>query len=322
MNFDSSRFVARHVSSLPKSGIRDFFALVSQRPEAISLAIGEPDFVTPWHIREAAWYALERGRTSYTDNLGLLQLRKEISKYVEGFFGVSYDPAGEVLVTVGVSEALDLALRALMNPGEKVLYHQPCYVSYSPSIQLVHAEAVGVATTASNAFTLDPKDLRAAWTPECKVLVLNFPTNPTGGTASAEVLEQIAAFAIEKDLLVISDEIYSELTFDGSHTSITTLPGMQERTLLLHGFSKAFAMTGFRIGYACGPRPLIDAMMKVHQYSMLCAPILSQEAAIEALRHGAPSVAKMKEQYHRRRDFLVDRLNALGLPCHRPGGSY
>lgn len=322
MNFDSSRFVARHVSSLPKSGIRDFFALVSQRPEAISLAIGEPDFVTPWHIREAAWYALERGRTSYTDNLGLLQLRKEISKYVEGFFGVSYDPAGEVLVTVGVSEALDLALRALMNPGEKVLYHQPCYVSYSPSIQLVHAEAVGVATTASNAFTLDPKDLRAAWTPECKVLVLNFPTNPTGGTASAEVLEQIAAFAIEKDLLVISDEIYSELTFDGSHTSITTLPGMQERTLLLHGFSKAFAMTGFRIGYACGPRPLIDAMMKVHQYSMLCAPILSQEAAIEALRHGAPSVTKMKEQYHRRRDFLVERFNAIGLPCHSPGGSF
>ena len=322
MSSDSSRFVAHHVKSLPKSGIRDFFALVSQRPESISLAIGEPDFVTPWHIREAAWYALERGRTSYTDNLGLLQLRKEISKYVEGFFGVSYDPAGEVLVTVGVSEALDLALRALMNPGEKVLYHQPCYVSYSPSIQLVHAEAVGVATTASNAFTLDPKDLRAAWTPECKVLVLNFPTNPTGGTASAKVLQQIAAFAIEKDLLVISDEIYSELTFDGSHTSITTLPGMQERTLLLHGFSKAFAMTGFRIGYACGPRPLIDAMMKVHQYSMLCAPILSQEAAIEALRHGAPSVAKMKEQYHRRRDFLVDRLNAIGLPCHSPGGSF
>jgi len=322
MNFDASRFVAKHVSGLPKSGIRDFFALVSQKPEAISLAIGEPDFVTPWHIREAAWYALERGRTSYTDNLGLLKLRKEISSYVAGFFGPEYDPKSEVLVTVGVSEALDLTLRALLNPGEKVIYHQPCYVSYSPSIQMVHAEAVGVATSSENAFTLDPSDLINAWTPGCKVLILNFPTNPTGGTASPEVLQKIANFAIEKDLIVISDEIYSELTFDGNHTSITTLPGMKERTVLLHGFSKAFAMTGFRIGYACGPKAIIDAMMKVHQYSMLCAPILSQEAAIEALRHGEPSVQKMKEQYHRRRDYLVKRLNAMGLPCHSPGGSF
>ena len=322
MNFDASRFVAKHVSGLPKSGIRDFFALVSQKPEAISLAIGEPDFVTPWHIREAAWYALERGRTSYTDNLGLLKLRKEISSYVAGFFGPEYDPKSEVLVTVGVSEALDLALRALLNPGEKVIYHQPCYVSYSPSIQMVHAEAVGVATISENAFTLDPADLIKAWTPGCKVLILNFPTNPTGGTASPEVLQKIADFAVEKDLIVISDEIYSELTFDGNHTSITTLPGMKERTVLLHGFSKAFAMTGFRIGYACGPPAIIDAMMKVHQYSMLCAPILSQEAAIEALQHGEPSVQKMKEQYHRRRDYLVKRFNAMGLPCHSPGGSF
>ena len=322
MTFDASRFIANHVSGLPKSGIRDFFALVSQRPEAISLAIGEPDFVTPWHIREAAWYALERGRTSYTDNLGLIKLRREISSYVAGFFGPEYDPKSEILVTVGVSEALDLALRALLNPGEKVIYHQPCYVSYSPSIKMVHAEAVGVATTSENAFTLDPQDLIKAWTPGCKVLILNFPTNPTGGTASPEVLQKIADFAIEKDLIVLSDEIYSELTFDGQHTSITTLPGMKERTVLLHGFSKAFAMTGFRIGYACGPKAIIDAMMKVHQYSMLCAPILSQEAAIEALQHGAPSVLKMKEQYHRRRDYLVKRFNAMGLPCHSPGGSF
>lgn len=322
MNGDSSRFIAAHVNSLPKSGIRDFFALVSQRPEAISLAIGEPDFVTPWHIREAAWYALEQGRTSYTDNLGLYKLRKEISQYVEGFFGPNYDPMSEILVTVGVSEALDLALRALMNPGEKVIYHQPCYVSYSPSIQLVHAEAVGVATKSENQFALDPKDLIKAWTPECKVLLLNFPTNPTGGTASPEVLKEIAAFAIEKDLLVISDEIYSELTFDSTHTSITTIPGMKDRTVLLHGFSKAFAMTGFRIGYACGPQPIIDAMMKIHQYSMLCAPILSQEAAIEALKNGSSSVEKMKTQYHRRRDYLVQRFNQMGLPCHCPGGSF
>jgi aminotransferase len=322
MSDDTSRFVAEHVRNLPKSGIRDFFALVSQRPEAISLAIGEPDFVTPWHIREAAWFALEKGRTSYTDNLGLLQLRKEISRYVAGFFGPEYDPKSEILVTVGVSEALDLALRALMNPGEKVMYHQPCYVSYSPSIKLVHAEAIGVPTLAVNQFTLDPADLERAWQPGCKVLILNFPTNPTGGTANLEVLQAIAKFAIARDMLVISDEIYSELSFDGPHTSITTIPGMRDRTLLLHGFSKAFAMTGFRIGYACGPRPVIDAMMKVHQYSMLCAPILSQEAAIEALRHGIPSMEKMRTQYHRRRDFIVERFNAMGLPCHSPGGSF
>ena len=322
MKGDSSRFVASHVSTLPKSGIRDFFALVSQRPEAISLAIGEPDFVTPWHIREAAWFALERGRTSYTDNLGLLKLRREISNYVDGFFHCRYDAKTQILVTVGVSEALDLAMRALINPGEKVMYHQPCYVSYSPSIKLVHAEAIGVPTTSKNQFTLDPKDLMKAWEPGCKVLVLNFPTNPTGGTASPKVLQEIARFAIEKDMIVVSDEIYSELTFEGEHTSIASLPGMQERTILLHGFSKAFAMTGFRIGYACGPAPIIDAMMKVHQYSMLCAPILSQEAAMEALRHGQPDVDHMKEQYHRRRDFLIERFNGMGLPCHTPGGSF
>jgi aminotransferase len=314
--------VAHHVGNLPKSGIRDFFALVSQNPDAISLAIGEPDFVTPWHIREAAWYALEAGRTSYTDNLGLIRLRKEIARYVEDFFHVDYRPEKEILVTVGVSEALDLALRALINPGDKVMYHQPCYVSYYPGIALAHGEAVGIPTSADNQFTLLPQDLRAAWSPGCKALILNFPTNPTGATASAAQLQAIADFAIEKDLIVISDEIYSELTFDQDHTSIATLPGMKERTVLLHGFSKAFAMTGFRIGYACGPAEIIDAMMKVHQYSMLCAPILSQEAAIEALKNGTPSMLRMKEKYHQRRDFLVNRLNEMGLPCHTPGGSF
>lgn len=317
-----SEFVAHHVKVLPRSGIRDFFGLVAQRPDAISLAIGEPDFVTPWHIREAAWFALERGRTSYTDNLGLIRLRREICTYVERFFHVSYAPQNEVLVTVGVSEALDLALRSIINPGEKVIYHEPCYVSYHPSISLVHGEGVGVSTSPDDAFMLNPEKLRQAWTPGCKVLVLNFPTNPTGGTADMETLQKIADFAIEKDLLVISDEIYSELSFDRPHVSIASLPGMRDRTLLLHGFSKAFAMTGFRIGYACGPRELIEAMMKVHQYSMLCAPILSQEAAIEALRNGDDSVARMKAQYHRRRDFLVERFNGMGLKCHSPGGSF
>jgi aminotransferase len=314
--------VANHVGSLPKSGIRDFFSLVSQKPEAISLAIGEPDFVTPWHIREAAWFALERGKTSYTDNLGLLRLRREISKYVESFFAIDYHPEDQILVTVGVSEALDLALRALINPGEKVMYHEPCYVSYHPGIQLVHGDPVGIPTKSENQFTLDPDDLRKAWTPGCKVLLLNFPTNPTGGTASTDQLQAIADLAIEKDMIVISDEIYSELTFDQSHTSIASLPGMKERTVLLHGFSKAFAMTGFRIGYACGPSEIIDAMMKVHQYSMLCAPILSQEAAIEALINGSPSVQKMKDKYHQRRDFLANRFSEMGLQCHIPGGSF
>ncbi len=322
MSQSSQRFVAKHVAGLPRSGIRDFFAIVSQMQDAVSLGIGEPDFVTPWHIREAAIFALEKGKTSYTDNRGLLELRRQISKYVERDFVVEYDPADEILVTVGVSEALDIALRALLNPGDKVLYHEPCYVSYSPSVALAHGVAIGVPTTAADEFAIDPDRLDAAWEPGCKVLLLNFPTNPTGGVSDRAVLEKIARFAIEKDLLVISDEIYAELTFDGTHVSIASLPGMRERTIFLHGFSKAFAMTGFRIGYACAPAPIIEAMMKVHQYSMMCAPILSQEAAIEALRNGDASVARMKEQYHQRRDFFVDRLNKMGLACHLPKGAF
>lgn len=319
---DPARFVAGHVTGLPRSGIRDFFAIVAQMPQAISLGIGEPDFVTPWHIREAAIFALERGKTSYTDNRGLIRLRREIAAYVESDFGIGYSPEDEILVAVGVSEALDLALRATINPGDKVLYHQPCYVSYSPSIRLAHGEPVSIATQAADGFALDPAALRAAWEPGCKVLVLNFPTNPTGGTVDRKILDEIAAFAVEKDLLVLSDEIYAELTYEGEHASIASLPGMRDRTVFLHGFSKAYAMTGFRIGYACGPAPLIEAMMKVHQYSMLCAPILSQEAAGEALRHGRPAMEKMRDQYRDRRDFLVGRFRDAGLPCHLPRGTF
>lgn len=322
MKDDSNRFVARHVAGIPRSGIRDFFSIASQMKDAISLGIGEPDFVTPWHIREAAIYALEKGRTSYTDNRGLLQLRKEISAYVGRRYGVEYHPETEILVGVGVSENLDLALRALINPGEKVLYHEPCYVSYSPSVALAHGEAVGVPTSAKDNFAITPEALAAAWQPGCKVLMLNFPTNPTGGTVDRASLEKIAAFVKEKDMFVLSDEIYSELTFEGEHVSIASLPGMKERTVFLHGFSKAFAMTGFRIGYACGPAHIIEAMMKIHQYSMLCAPILSQEAALEALRRGEPDMEKMREQYRRRRDYIVARFNELGLPCHLPRGSF
>jgi aminotransferase len=278
--------------------------------------------VTPWNIREAAIFALERGKTYYTSNLGLIELRRAISTYVTEHFGVDYRPDDQVIVTVGVSEALDLALRAFCNPGDKVMFHQPCYVSYHPSIALVHGQAVGVPTYARDNFALTAEALRSAWQPGCKILMLNLPCNPTGGTCDRVQLEAIAAFCREKDLLVLSDEIYSELTFEGTHTSIASLPGMAERTIFLHGFSKAFAMTGWRLGYACGPAVLIDAMMKVHQYTMLCASIIAQEAALEALTRGWDHVLKMREQYHRRRDLVVRRFNEIGLKCHSPRGSF
>jgi len=319
---DTSRHIAKHVINLPKSGIRDFFEIVSKMKDVISLGIGEPDFDTPWHIREAGIYALEKGKTHYTSNLGLIELRRAISKYAEKNYSVSYRPEDEILVTVGVSEALDIACRALINPGDKVMFHQPCYVSYSPSVTLAHGIAVPVPTFAKDNFALTVEALRAAWQPGCKLLMLNLPCNPTGGTCDRAQIEAIAKFAVKKDLIVLSDEIYSELTFEGVHTSIASIPGMKERTIFLHGFSKAFAMTGWRIGYACGPAPLIEAMMKVHQYSMLCASIISQEAAIEALVRGEDGMKKMRDQYHRRRDFIVRRFNEIGLKCHLPRGSF
>ena len=315
--------LAAHLQAIPRSGIRDFFELVIGRDDIISLGVGEPDFSTPWTIREAAIYSLERGETSYTSNLGLLTLRKKIADYVEGFFGTRYDAASEVLVTVGVSEALDLALRALLNPGDEVIYHEPCYVSYSPSIVMAHGVAVPVATTKEDGFSLRPDALAKAITDRTKVVMLNFPTNPTGAVATPEDLEGIARLCIEHDLIVISDEIYSELRYDDEeHLSIAALPGMQERTILLHGFSKAFAMTGFRLGYACAPPELIEAMMKVHQYGILCAPITSQAAALEALSGGEDLYGPMKAEYRRRRDYLVGRLNAMGVDCHLPGGAF
>jgi len=324
MEVNPSKWVAGHVSSLPKSGIRDFFELVAKMKgqEVISLGVGEPDFATPWHIREAAIYALEKGRTFYTSNLGSPELRREISHYVSRQFGVDYRSDDQVIVTVGVSEALDLAFRAFLNPGDKVMYHQPCYVSYHPSIGLAHGEPIAVPTYARDNFALTAEALEEAWQPGAKILMLNLPCNPTGGTCTKEQLAKIAAFAVEKDLLVLSDEIYSELTFEGEHTSIATFPGMGERTIFLHGFSKAYAMTGWRIGYACGPAELVDAMMKVHQYSMMCASIIAQDAAVEALRNGDDAVAVMREQYHRRRDLVVRRFNEMGLACHSPRGSF
>ena len=316
------QFVADHVAAIPRSGIRDFFDIVQNTPGVISLGVGEPDFATPWHIRKATINALERGRTQYTANLGLLRLREAISAYVARKFSVSYDPVTQVLVTVGVSEALDLALRAVLNPGDEVIFHEPCYVSYSPSVVLAHGKPVGVVCRAEDGFAVTAAAIEAAVTPRSKVLLLNFPTNPTGGTMTRAQLLEIAAVVERHDLLVITDEIYSELTFEGVHVSIASLPGMAERTIFLHGFSKAYAMTGFRIGYACGPAELIEAMMKIHQYSMLCASILAQEAALEALNAGDTATIEMRDQYLKRRNYIVGSLNEMGLKCHLPRGSF
>ena len=319
---NSSR-IAANVRQIPRSGIRDFFEIVQSMKEVISLGIGEPDFVTPWHIREAAVYSLEKGKTGYTSKLGSPRLRRAISKYLEKHFSVEYNPIDEIIVTVGVSEAIDLAFRALLNPGEEVLYHEPCYVSYSPSIALAGGIPVAVSTRAEDNFVLRAEDLEKAVTPKTRVLMLNFPTNPTGAVMDLEELKRIAAFVVKHDLVVITDEIYSELTYDGvPHHSIAALPGMKERSLFLHGFSKAFAMTGWRIGYACGPSDIIEAMMKIHQYSIMCAPIMGQEAAIEALERGQRSVDRMREEYRLRRNYIVSSLNDAGIPCHLPEGAF
>ena len=319
----SSSRIADHVRNIPRSGIRDFFEIVQSMKDVISLGIGEPDFVTPWHIREAAVYSLEKGKTGYTSNLGSPRLRRSIAAYVEKHFSVSYNPHDEIIVTVGVSEAIDLALRALLNPGDEVLYHEPCYVSYGPSIRLAGGVPVPVATRGEDEFSLRAADLEKAVTKKTRVLMLNFPTNPTGAVMPVEELKKIAAFAAKHDLVILTDEIYSELTYDGvPHHSIAALPGMKERTVFLHGFSKAFAMTGWRIGYACGPADIIEAMMKIHQYSMLCAPIMAQEAAVEALERGTRSMERMREEYRLRRNFIVSSLNEAGIPCHLPKGAF
>lgn len=310
------------VRDIPRSGIRDFFDIVSTMKDVISLGIGEPDFDTPWHVRESTVFALERGTTHYTSNFGYLDLRRALSRYVRKTFGADYNPENEVLITVGVSEALDLALRALINPGDEVLYHEPCYVSYRATILFAHGVPLAVETQPANGFRLTRAMLEARATPRTKVLMLNFPNNPTGGVMSRADLEDIAAFVRERDLIVITDEIYGELTYDTPHTSIVSLPGLRDRTIFLHGFSKAWAMTGFRLGYACGPAELVEAMMKIHQYTMLCASSLSQKAALEALARPEADVAEMLNEYRRRRNFLVTAFAEMGIECHRPLGAF
>lgn len=320
---DFSKYIAEHVREIPRSGIRDFFEVVQTMGDVISLGIGEPDYMTPWRIREAAIFGMEKGRTGYTSNLGLPKLRSAIAHYIERRYGVTYHPNDEILVSVGVSEALDIALRAILNPGDEVVFHEPSYVSYQPSVALSYGKAVPVKTSAAHDFRLLAGDIAKAITPRTKALLLNFPTNPTGGVLRTEDLQPIAELCIRNDLVVLSDEIYSELIYDGTeHTSIASLPGMRDRTVLLNGCSKSFAMTGFRVGYACAPSPIIEAMMKIHQYAIMCASTMSQEAAIEALENCQKEVETMRNDYERRRNFVVNRLTEIGLPCHTPKGAF
>jgi aminotransferase len=320
---DFSKYLADRVLEIPRSGIRDFFEVVQTMTDVISLGIGEPDYVTPWRIREAAIFAMEKGKTGYTSNLGTPKLRQAVAKYLGRRCGIDYDPNNEILISVGVSEALDLALRALLNPGDEVIYHEPSYVSYNPSVLLCNGKPVSVQTFAENEFRVLAEDIERAVTLRSKALLLSFPTNPTGGTLRAADLQPIADVCRRHDLIVLSDEIYSELSYDGAeHVSIVSLPGMKERTVLLNGCSKSFAMTGFRVGYACAPAPIIEAMMKIHQYAIMCASNMSQEAAIEALENCQKEVETMRNDYERRRNFVVSRLNEIGLPCHVPKGTF
>ncbi len=315
-------FLADKVVNIPPSGIRKFFDIVSEMPDAISLGVGEPDFDTPWHIRDEGIYSLERGRTFYTSNAGLKELRDEISNYLKRRIGVSYDSIKETVVTVGGSEGIDMAFRAVLNPGDEVLIPQPCYVSYEPCAVLAGGVPVIINLKEENEFRLMKEELLEAVTEKTKILVLPFPNNPTGAIMEQKDLEDIAQVVIEKDLLVLSDEIYSELSYKEEHVSIASLPGMKERTILINGFSKAYAMTGWRLGYACGPGPVIEQMTKIHQFAIMCAPTNSQFAAVEALKNGDEDVAMMRESYDQRRRYVMHSLREMGLKCFEPFGAF
>ena len=311
--------------ALKPSGIRKFFDVVNEMPDAISLGVGEPDFDTPWHVREEGIFSLEKGRTFYTSNSGLIELRKEIDSYLSRRFRVSYDPKSEMLITVGGSEAIDLAFRAMINPGEgeEIIIPQPSYVSYEPCAILAGAKPVVIDLKAENDFRLTADELKAAITDKTKILVLPFPNNPTGAVMEREDLEAIIPIIEENDIYVLSDEIYAELTYtDKGHVTIASLPGMRERTILINGFSKAYAMTGWRLGYACGPGNIIAQMTKIHQYAIMCAPTTSQYAAIEALRNGDKDVEEMRDAYNQRRRFLINSFGKMGLPCFEPFGAF
>ncbi len=314
--------LSQAVLAVPPSGIRRFFDIAAQLEDCISLGVGEPDFVTPWHIREAAIWAIEKGFTTYTSNYGLFTLRQRIAAHLKSRYGVDYSPENEILVTVGVSEGLDIAMRALLNPGDEVIFFEPSYVSYPPCVLFAGGVPVAVPTDYRNGFQPDVDRLRKAITPRTKAILLCYPNNPTGAVASRATLEEIVRTAAEHDLYVISDEIYDRLIYDAEHTCVASLPGAAERTILLGGFSKSHAMTGWRIGYACAPAQVIEMMMKVHQYTMLCAPIAAQKAAEEALEHGEPEVERMRREYDRRRRLIVKGLNEIGLECVPPQGAF
>ena len=314
--------LAEKVVDIKPSGIRKFFDVASERKDVISLGVGEPDFETPWHIRDEGIYSLEKGRTFYTSNSGLIELREEICRYLERRVHIQYNPRTETLITVGGSEAIDIGLRAMVDPGDEVLIPQPSYVSYEPCAILAGAKPVIIELKNENEFRLTPEKLLAAITPKTKILIMPFPNNPTGAIMTKEDLEKIAKIVIEKDIFVISDEIYSELSYLGDHVSIASLPGMQERTILINGFSKAYAMTGWRLGYACGPAAIIEQMMKIHQFAIMCAPTTSQYAAIDALKNGDDDVAMMRESYNQRRNYLMHTFKEMNLPCFEPFGAF
>jgi len=318
----SRAFVAPHVAVLPKSGIRRFFDIVAQRDDVVSLGVGEPDFDTPWHISRAAVTALEEGGTHYTSNLGTPALRQAIARYLRRRFDAKYDWKHSILVTVGVSEAIDLAIRAIASPGDEILYHEPCFVSYAPTIRLAHAVPVAVETRAEDGFRLTVEALEKKVTPKTKALLVNFPCNPTGAALKPADVRAIAAFCKRHDILLLADEVYTELTYEGNPVSFASVPSLRDRLVLLNGFSKGWAMTGFRLGFACGPRDVIDAMMKIHQYGIMSAPTLSQAAGVEALDRGDEDVARMREAYRRRRDFLVKALAEAGIPARSPAGAF
>lgn len=314
--------LADKAAALKPSGIRKFFDIVSEMKDAISLGVGEPDFDTPWHIRDEGIYSLEKGRTFYTSNAGLKELKVEICEYLKRRFSISYDYKEETLVTVGGSEAIDLALRAMLNPGDEVLIPQPSYVSYEPCAILADGVPVIINLKAENEFRLTAQELRDAITDRTKILVLPFPNNPTGAIMERKNLEEIAEVILEKDIFVISDEIYGELTYKEKHVSIVNIPGMQERTILINGLSKSHAMTGWRLGYACGPREIIAQMLKIHQYAIMCAPTTSQYAAVDALKNGDEDVQQMREAYNQRRRYLMYAFRNMGLDCFEPYGAF
>ena len=314
--------LSEKVLNIKPSGIRKFFDLVAEKKDVISLGVGEPDFDTPWHIREEGIYAFEKGKTFYTSNAGLKELRIEICNYLKRKFNLTYEPFSEVLVTVGGSEAIDLALRALVNEGDEVIIPEPCYVSYKPCAILANAKPVTIALKAENDFRLTADELEKAITDKTKVLVLAFPNNPTGAVMSKENLEAIAKVVIKHDIYVISDEIYAELTYNGKHHSIAELPDMKERTIVINGFSKSYAMTGWRLGYACGVKEIISQMTKIHQFAIMCAPTVSQYAAVEALRNGDKDIEEMKESYNQRRRFLLSSFKEMDIPCFEPFGAF